>query len=209
MPRLKRSQPAALRPTEIARRLQEEILSGRLREGQHLAETKLAARFEVSRGMIREAVQHLSLQGLVVRRPNCGAVVAPEAPKSIRRLVVPIRRAIEVHALRQVIDDLDDADFRKWDEILERMHAACREQDFHGIAEADITFHRLLLERAGQPDLLIIWEALVGRIRSRLWRNQRRCPDLMGIHDEHRQLAEAFRSGDERAAVELLKEKIA
>jgi DNA-binding GntR family transcriptional regulator len=146
---------------------------------------------------------------LLAKRPNCGAVVAPEAPKRVRGLIVPIRRIIEVYALRMVFEELDDTEFRRWDEVLEQMREACVRQDVHDVAEADIAFHRYLLELAGQPDLIVIWETLVGRIRSHFRRTQRRYANIMQVYEEHRELAEAFRSGNEKTAERLLKENIA
>ena len=135
-------------------------------------------------------------------------MVAPEAPREIRGLILPIRRTIEVYALRMIFDELTNADFQAWDQIVDKMKEACEQQDHHLIAELDIEFHHLLVKRAGQPDLLVIWETLVGRIRSHFLRIQRRCPNPFEIYEEHRDIVESFRTGDVRAAVKLLKYKI-
>lgn len=177
-------------------------------EGQRVTEAELAERFGVGRGLVREAVQRLTQQGLLQTRPNCGAVVAPEAPKTIRRLIVPIRRTIETHALQLVFEELTESDFRRWEEIVARMRPACQKGDFHALAELDIAFHRFLLDRAGQPDLISIWETLAGRIRSHFRRAQRRCADPMEIYEEHAGLVKVFREGTLAEAVRVLKEKI-
>ncbi|WP_435020782.1 GntR family transcriptional regulator [Tundrisphaera sp. TA3] len=196
-------------PGRITNQLREDILTGRLEAGSRLTEAEISKRFGVGRGIVREAVQSLSLQGLLISRPNRGAVVAPEAPREIRSLIVPIRRTVEVYALQLIFDELEAADFARWEEILDRMRDACERRDFHAIAEADIAFHRALLERAGQPDLFLIWETLVGRIRSHFRRTQRRrCEDAMEIYEEHRTILESFRGKDLAAAKRLLKEKI-
>ncbi len=194
---------------QVARKLREDILTGRLRAGTRLTEAEISSRFGVGRGLVREAVQQLSSQGLLINRPNRGAVVAPDAPREIRNLIIPIRRTVEAYALRLVFDELDEADFAAWGAILDRMRDACARRDFHAIAEADLAFHRRLLERAGQPDLIVIWETLVGRIRSHFRKTQKLSADAMEIHEEHRALAESFRGRDLAAAVRLLKEKIA
>ncbi|WP_165250237.1 GntR family transcriptional regulator [Paludisphaera soli] len=193
---------------QVARQLREDILTGRLQAGARLTEAEISSRFGVGRGLVREAVQKLSSQGLVISRPNRGAVVAPEAPREIRNLIIPIRRTVEVYALRLVFDELDDADFAAWDAVLGRMRDACARRDFHAIAEADLAFHGRLLQRAGQPDLIVIWETLVGRIRSHFRETQKRSADPMEIYEEHQALAESFRGRDLAAAVRLLKDKI-
>lgn len=196
------------RTGEIAQRLREEIVSGRIEEGQRLTEAELTARFGVGRGLVREVLQQLSHQGLLVTRPNRGAVVASEAPKEIRDLIVPIRRTVEGYALQMIFDDLGAGDFARWDELLERMHAACRKHDYPSIAETDVAFHHSIVERAGQPDLLAIWEAMAYRIRTHFRRTQRRYPDPMAIYEEHRAILASIRSGDEQAAVKMLTDNI-
>jgi DNA-binding GntR family transcriptional regulator len=193
---------------EIVAELRREILSGRMPAGVRVTEAELVKRFGVGRGLVREAVQRLTQMGLLLTRPNCGAVVAPEAPKAIRRLIVPIRRTIEAHALELVFEDLAEEDFRRWNEIVAQMRPACLKADYVALAELDIAFHRHLIDRAGQPDLISIWETLVGRIRSHFRRAQRRCPDPMEIYEEHANLLKTFREGTLQEAVRLLKEKI-
>lgn len=193
---------------EIVAEIRREILSGRMPEGLRVTEAELAKRFNVGRGLVREAVQRLSQLGLLQTRPNCGAVVAPEAPKTIRRLIVPIRRTIEAHALQLIFDELTEDDFSRWEEIVAQMRPACEKADYHALAELDIAFHRFLLDRAGQPDLISIWDTLVGRIRSHFRRAQRRCTNPMDIYEEHASLVKTFREGTVEEAVRVLKEKI-
>ncbi|RCS54096.1 GntR family transcriptional regulator [Bremerella cremea] len=196
------------RSVEIVEQLREEILSGQLPEGSRLTEMDVSKRFKKGRNAIREAFQKLTHQGLLVTRPNRGVVVASEPPKPIRDLIVPIRQMLEGYALELVFDDLQESDFVGWEAILTRMKAACAARDYAAIAETDIAFHRSLMERTGQPDLLAIWEAMIYRIRSHFRRTQRRCPDPMVIYDEHRAILDCIKSGDLQAALALLNEKI-
>lgn len=202
------SDPAKSGSAAVVDCVRRDILAGRLTDGQRLTEANLAERFGVGRGPVREAMRDLAAQGLVVSRPNRGAIVSPEAPRPIRELITPIRQTIESYALGLIFDDLDEDIFREWDQLLIEMRTACRNGDFHQIAELDIAFHRSLLERSGQPDLLLIWETLLGRIRSHFRRTQRRCRDLMAIYEEHRAIIECFRNGTLQEAQRLLKEKI-
>ena len=197
-----------IRAVDVAERIRSDILTGRITEGERLTEAQISKRFGVGRGPVREAVQRLAMQGLLETRPNCGAVVAPEAPKGIRAVIIPIRRTLEVFALKELFDELTVDDFRRWEQILEEMRRACEADDLHMIAEMDIAFHRHLLQRLDQPDLLAIWELLVGRIRSHFRRTQRsRCRSMMEIYEEHRAILEVFRTGPLEDAVRLLEEK--
>lgn len=193
---------------EIAEQLRGDILSGRIAEGGRLTEQELAKRFGVGRSPVREAVLRLSMQGLLTSRPNRGAVISPGAPLEIRKLVVPIRRTVETFALEMVFDSLTEEDFQKWEEIVSRMQQACRDGDLYAIAELDIAFHRTLVERARQPDLLVIWDALVGRIRSHFRRMQRGNGESNEIYVEHKAILECFRTGSLEEAKRMLRAKI-
>ena len=188
--------------------MRDDILAGRLEAGERLSETKLADRFGVSRGPIREALVQLTNEGLLIGKPNCGVTVASCAPDSIRELIVPIRRTIETFALRLFFDSITEDDFRVWEEILQRMQAGLKKRDFNSSVEADIAFHRSLLVRAGQPDLLAIWQTIVARIRTHFRQSHMRNKEPLAIYHEHRKIVDIFRKGDKEAAVEILEANI-
>lgn len=200
--------PSKPSSTELADLLRDDILAGRLQSGTRLTEAELSERFDVGRGRVREAIQQLARQGLLNIRPNRGATVAPEAPKVVEELIISLRRSLELFALESVFNHLSDEAFQRWEAILDDMRVACDRHDFHGIAEADLAFHRRLFEEAELPDLLVIWETVVGRIRSHFLRMQWRQPRLLDILDEHRQLLDTFRSRDLKASLQLLSAKI-
>ncbi|MEX0642546.1 MAG: GntR family transcriptional regulator [Pirellulales bacterium] len=193
---------------QIVDRLRSEVLSGRLSEGTPLREIELSSRFGVSRGPIREALQQLTYEGILVGQPNRGVRVAPAAPDVVRELVVPIRRAIETFALRQFIGELDSDDFVHWESILSRLRSACERANFAEIAEQDIAFHRSILSRSRQEDLLAIWSVLVARIWTHFRENNPKYSDPMEIYQEHRALLSVFREGDPEAAVAALQSHI-
>lgn len=195
--------------TQIANRLRDDILSGRIAEGERLSEPQLVKRFAVSRAPIREALVQLTQEGLLVAKPNCGVTVAPSAPNAIQELVVPIRRTIETYALRLFFNEINDDDFRLWEDILQRLKAACQQRDWATCAEQDIAFHRSLLERAGQGDLLAIWASIVVRLRNYFQQNNVKYDrDPMQLYEEHRGIVEAFRGGDPERAVQALERNI-
>lgn len=193
---------------QIVKQLRDDILAGRLEAGSRLSETSLADRFGVSRGPVREALVQLTNEGLLIGKPNCGVMVAAAAPDSIRELIIPIRRTIETYALRLFFDDIGADDFRIWDEILEQLHVACRKKDYNVTAELDIAFHRSLLERAGQADLLAIWQTIVARLRSYFRQAHMKLKDPLAIHTEHKGIVDTFRTGNKEAAIKVLEASI-
>jgi len=194
---------------QIAERLRAEILSGRMSEGQRLQEAKLAKQFGVSRGIIREVLAHLTQEGLLEAKLNCGVKVAHSDPDSVRELIVPIRRLIEIYALKHFFDDISEHDFHVWDSILHHLKRACQQKDVSAIIHYDLAFHRSLLVRAGIPTLLTIWQTIVARIRRHFREETMNYGDsVLEIYQQHQQLVDVFRAGDKEAAVKALEDHV-
>lgn len=196
---------------QITDQLRGDVFAGRLPAGERVSEAVLAERFGVSRGPIREALSQLTSEGLFVAKQNCGVTVAPPAPEPIRELVLPIRRTIEVYALKQVFAGLTPDDFRHWDDLLFQMERACRNKEWQLLPHLDLAFHRHLLERADSPDLLAIWQTIVTRMRAHFWdtvRAHAERDDLLRLHGHHAELLDAFRTGPRASAVRALERHI-
>jgi DNA-binding GntR family transcriptional regulator len=189
---------------QIVDQLRDDLLCGRFDEGQQIVEQDLVERFGVSRTPIREAIAQLSHEGLLESRPHCSVRVAATPPDKIRQLIVPIRATLESFALATVFDELDEADFRLWDDILERLKAACEQGDCAETVNCDIMFHRSIIRRTGQKDLEALWSSIVVRVRSHFWESHRGYDDLMELYREHKHIVEVLRGGDEQAAIDVL-----
>ena len=70
-------EPARSVGNRLYARLHDEILTGRLRPGQALSETRLAAQHGISRTPVREVFQRLVKDGLLRVVPQIGSFVAP------------------------------------------------------------------------------------------------------------------------------------
>ncbi|WP_417390128.1 GntR family transcriptional regulator [Gimesia sp.] len=193
---------------QIVERLREDILSGRIAEGERLREVDLAKRFSVSRGPIREALQQLAWEGVVETDRNKGALVSTSAPNEISELIIPLRCTIEKYAIRLFFDQLTEEDFLTWETILSKMKQACETKDFALISEHDIAFHRSLVKRANSPDLLAIWSAMVSRIRRHFRESHLRYQNPVQIYEEHLPIIEALREGSLSDALQIIEDHI-
>ena len=185
---------------QIAQQLRSEILSGQIAEGAPLTGEKLAKRFGVSRGPIRDAVMQLTHEGLLVAEPNVGAKVATGPSEATHRLVIRVRRLIETFALASIFEQLTDEDTRQLGEILDRLRAACERDDLLGLVGHDMMFHRSILERTGDRDLMAIWRPIVVRMMLRYSTHR----SLMETYEDHRLIYEAIRTRDKKAALKAL-----
>jgi len=84
---------------QVQERLQNLILTGTIAAGSRLNESEIAGELNVSRGPVREAIQRLASDGLVVMEPHRGAYVRSLNAADVAELY-EMRIAIEVHAAR-------------------------------------------------------------------------------------------------------------
>ncbi|OAI49020.1 hypothetical protein AYO44_01055 [Planctomycetaceae bacterium SCGC AG-212-F19] len=189
---------------QIVQQLRQDVLSGRLAEGEHLHEVKLAERFGVSRGPVRDALLHLTKEGLLVCKPNCGVEVSAPPSERVRALVVPIRRQIETFALDLAFDQATPDDIREWEVILESLRAACAQNDLPHVVEFDMAFHRWIVARPDEPGLLAMWLPVVCRMRLGYSKHEK----LDDVYPEHLKIAAAFKKGNRKAAAKALEANI-
>lgn len=193
---------------QVAGQLRGELLCGLYRAGDPLREELLAERFGVSRMPIRQVLQQLVHEGLLVAKRNCGVTVAAPPPDAVRELLIPMRIMIETYALRVCIGTLNEEDFRQWELVLGRLRLACEGGDYAASVERDFDFHRWLLQRAGLQDLLSLWTMVITKTHSFYEHHKIKVEDLPIIYLVHVALMDLFRAGDVETAVEALRQHI-
>lgn len=190
--------------------LRADILAGRLRPGSKLGFAGLVARHECSIGALREALQRLAEQGLVVNELQHGFRVVPISAEDLTDLTAA-RCEIEVLALRYAIRDGDvdwEAGAVAAHHVLER--ARQYEPDDPGRfseewAVAHERFHRAALAGCGNRRILATATAM--RDSAELYRRwstplHDRARD---VADEHRATLAAVIARDEDLAADLLR----
>ena len=193
---------------QVVEKIRSEILSGILKEDSPLREMQLAKRFNIGRSKVREALIILSNEGLTYSKRNFGMRVSKFSNDAIENLVIPLRRTVEIFALRQYFHEINKQDIRSWEECLRKMRKACREKNFPKIAECDIEFHRLIVERSNIIDLISIWNLLISRVKGHFMRNYHKYGDPMEIFFEHEAILAMFKTGKLESVVQILESNI-
>jgi DNA-binding GntR family transcriptional regulator len=118
------------------------ILEGRLRPGETLSISDLAADLGVSHSPVREALQRLSSQGLILLRPARTAVIAPLDLAELEE-IYRLRELIEVDALDRAAALLTDADIELLEREFEQLSASATDSD--SFWDAHNAFHAALM----------------------------------------------------------------
>lgn len=190
-------------PALIAAQLREQISNGSMASGSQLVEMDIAGALGVSRGPVREAIQRLTQEGLLVSVRNRGVFVAEFGEADIRD-IYEARTAVEKAAAGLLIS----ADYvQAATDLLENvqdMEAARLGGDPEAMSEADIAFHEKLVAMASSPRLSKMHGTLLTETRMCLNRLEGRYLDESVRVAEHRHIAEALRDGDRDLIMRLL-----
>ncbi|NVK26105.1 MAG: GntR family transcriptional regulator [Gammaproteobacteria bacterium] len=189
---------------QIAEQIRSDIISGDLLPNTKLNEKELADRFGLSRGPIRDVILQLTKEGILISKNNCGASVNSVLDPKMQKLMIKLRREIEVYALEQLRDTLTEKDFSELEGILADLQEALDQEDYTSVTKIDISFHHYLIEKAGGDELVNLWYPYVMRMRL----NYKRITTSEQCVDEHRAILEALREGDIAKAVKATKANI-
>lgn len=190
-------------PAIIAERLRRAISRGELPAGSQLGEARLAAELGVSRGPLREGMQRLTQEGLLVSIRNRGVFVLELTAADVRDMYLA-RTAVERAALEQLLERGGEAAGMALGEVCDAMAEASERGDPAGIGSADLEFHRVLVGLADS--------ARLSRMHQTLLTETEMCITALGGTypapdvrvPEHRAIAEAVARGDAEKADGLL-----
>jgi GntR family transcriptional regulator, rspAB operon transcriptional repressor len=141
-----------LKDTAVAL-MTEKILSGQIGPGERMNESKLARQFRISRAPIREALQQLLEQGLVVNMARRGMFVVQLQLEDIQK-INNLRIVLEAEALRLARDRMTSVGIRKLTSVVEtlekeRLKPAATNKSI----QIDMEFHRTIWSLTGNEYL--------------------------------------------------------
>ena len=169
------------------------ILAGRIKPEEQLPEATLAQAFGTGRSAIREAIRHLVQEGLVISEINRGARVRPISIEDVID-VYRARSAIEVAAVRAVMERRDDIDLSPLHSAQQRIRSASPDSGSEApspeLIAADIDFHRAMVRLAGSPRLSRAHEPLAAE--SQMLLNWHPVYSLSDYVADHQQLLDAI-----------------
>ncbi len=126
------------------------IVEHRLAPGTRLREAELAAGFEVSRTVVRQALQRLAADQVVELQHNRGARVAQPTREQAGQ-VFDARRVVECEIARRLAGRLTDGDRAALRDIIAQEAAADAGGDRAAAIRLSGEFHRTLARLAGNP----------------------------------------------------------
>lgn len=192
-------------PSLIASRVREAIGSGQITPGSQLHEATLAKQLGVSRGPLREGLQRLTQEGLLISYRNRGLFLIEMTAENVRDMYLA-REAVERAAAAEV-HRIDPGQVRE--ELLvvvQEMSRGAAANDVVAVGEADLRFHQVMVDGAHSSRLHRSHETLLTETRMCIHALE----ESYSIHEsrvtEHQVLAESFFPGNAQGTDDLLVE---
>ena len=181
------------------RALEEDIVTLRILPGSVVSEAILSRRLGVGRTPVREALQRLAREWLVVIMPRRGIVVSEIDP--VRQLrVLEARREIERFLARSAAKRASEVQRVQFQEIAAGMDAAARNADDITFMRLDRQFNLLVLDSAGNEFAAAAMSLMNGLSRRFWYVHYKQAADLPLTARLHATIARAIADGDQDAA---------
>lgn len=187
----------------IADQLRSAIMYGVFAPGTQLGESELAARFAVSRGPLREAMQRLVQEGLLRGERHRGLFVIDLSAADVRDIYMA-RLAIERSACELIMAGNRGEAVAALSSALSTLVSAAEGGDRNAMSDADQAFHQTLVACSGNSRLERMAQTLLVETRMCLAALQEHYPEPEELVAEHRALVNAISDGDERLLMSLI-----
>jgi DNA-binding GntR family transcriptional regulator len=186
--------------------LRQAIMKCELQPAERLVIDDLARRLSVSAIPVREALQTLQSEGLVVVVPHVGATVAPISPESILEIFT-ILEGLEGVATRAAVIHAREDDLAGLERVVRAMDDALAGERHDDWADLNTRLHLTISRLAGMPMLLEMTERVLDRwdrVR-RFYFNGVLVHRLDQAQAEHRELVAAMKARDTRVLEDLVR----
>ncbi|GGW96840.1 GntR family transcriptional regulator [Alteromonas halophila] len=188
--------------------LRKDIVEGLIASGSKLSETELSTRYEVSRAVIREAINRLASCHLVERRANVGARVVDLSPDGLIQLY-QVREALEGMAARLAARNMQDEEIASLQGLIDSHFNKVKDGQSYYQEAGDVDFHyRIVLGSKNAHLISVLIDGLYHLVRMYRVQLGMAGPRVTRAYDEHRNIVHAIANRDEELAEILMRRHI-
>jgi DNA-binding GntR family transcriptional regulator len=190
--------PRANLHEQVAQRLRQMLVEGRIAPGAKLNERELCEVLEVSRTPLREAIKMLAAEGLVELVPNRGAVAVSLSEEDVRHTfeVMGGLEALSGELAAQRITDTELAELRA---MHYEMLAAWTRRDLPAYYRLNARIHRAINAAAKNPVLSATYDRVNARLHALRFRSNQDEEKWKTAVKEHEQMIDALAKHDTKA----------
>lgn len=183
------------------------IFRGSISPNEYLTETILAQSLNTSRTPVREAVNDLVKDGLLVAVPRKGLKVR-EISEDEKEQIFYLRISIEKEVLRRLVHRVTPEQIQEMRNIIEEMKETIPNNDRIANIELDQKFHRLFIEFSGQNILGSVLSDIYNLTRLVGHAALGKTGRMEEVIDEHMEIVDALERKDETAVLQRLEDHL-
>lgn len=187
--------------------LRQAILRGDFAPDQRLTEEGLAERLKISRTPVREAVQKLRQEGLLVALQPRGVAVVAVSQEEVEQ-IFKLRLLLEPYAAAEAATHITEAELQQLRVANVAMQAALQPLDMECYLEANRTFHDVLYRASANSRLVTLIDSLFVPSVYLLEATTYDAPTATHAWQGHQQVLEALEQHDPTAAADAMRSHI-
>ena len=188
--------------------LRNDIVEGRIIAGSKLSEPELSAKFEVSRAVIREAINRLETCHLVERKANVGARVVPLTHEGLIELY-QVRESLEGMAARLAAESMSDQEIELLTGLLETQFDTVWSEETYYQDAGDVDFHyRIKMGSKNNQLISVLINGIYHLVRMYRVQLGMSGPRVTTAFEEHKNIAQAISNRDAELAEMLMRRHI-
>jgi DNA-binding GntR family transcriptional regulator len=193
---------------EVASDIKRAIIKGFIKPGEKINETKIAKDMGISRSPVREALQQLKKEGVVINIPYKGTYVNLLGKKDVEDMYI-VRVLLESYAVEFLIKNKDEAIIELLRQNVRDIEKSVEKKQKKELVKNDLQFHRNICNFTKNQRLINIWEELQSQVEILITLESVFYERFNLLAVEHRELLSLIVEGKVKQAQEKIKEHIA
>jgi DNA-binding GntR family transcriptional regulator len=187
---------------QVRNHILNKVATGELAPGDKIVEARIATELHVSTIPVREAIRELAAMRVLDYEVHRGArvreVTVTETIDALR-----VKAVLEALAAKLAGEKLGGV-LELLQHSSKQIQDAARRHDWVAYQDQNQVFHRRIVESAGNPILLSLWDTLAFDVRTRFIMDFLRIVDPTALAREHDQILQAIENGNTEKVSGLL-----
>ncbi|MCG2592736.1 GntR family transcriptional regulator [Ramlibacter sp. XY19] len=195
--------PRAALHEQVAQRLRQMLVEGRIAPGAKLNERELAELLNVSRTPLREGIKMLAAEGLVELLPNRGAIAVSLSEADVLN-TFEVMAGLEAQAGELAAERITPAELAEIQAMQFEMMAAYTRGDLSAYYAINSRIHTAISAAAKNPVLTTVYKQVNARLQALRFRSNQDGEKWKRAVKEHEKMVEALSAHDGAAMREVL-----
>lgn len=192
--------------TKAYEEIKKMILSGELKQGQAVSINAMAEQLEISRTPVTNACQKLEYEKLLTIVPKQGVIINTISIEDACG-IYELRAAIESYNAKRVMDMMTNEDIHILKNSIKKQTAEVEAGNAHAFMDEDHYFHRYILSKNMNHELLSVINQLYDRAYMLGIKNSL-STRLNESIEEHKHIVDALEKRDRQAFADAIEENI-